>query len=184
LWEADGASQLVSYPNGEGDFNWISEDQNGNIYTAIQSITLPGQTYWGFIYDSASSGTYIGHYGTISQLVLPGGVTINYTYNLGNDVTCYPVATWGTTWQGQTTPMLNERDVNDNNGDIYHWHYTIFGPDTGGIDVAQNPNGNHTTYQYRSHGSSFCLGISSVQIPNLWCFTRWFWSSQAASVYK
>jgi len=122
-------------------YNWETwyYDTSGTS-EAIQSIVLPDQTYWGFVYDAANPADDMSFaYGTLSTLLLPEGGSISYSY--------FPTTTPCSVGQYPTL-TVSGRTVSDGNGNSYPWQYFIGNAYLG--NVARDPNGNDTVYQYKS----------------------------------
>jgi RHS repeat-associated protein len=109
--------------------------------TKLQSIVLPDGLSWQFQYNdpdgTMSQGSPV-NYGTLSQVKLPTGGTISYTYEyLGISGACL---TGGGRW-------LATRTVTDGSGS-HQWTYT-YGPNI----IVTDPLGNDTVHTFNQYGN-------------------------------
>ena len=81
--------------------------------TQFQSIVLPNGTAWTFNFDDT---------GAISQITLPTGGTISYTW--GYNSSCFPALP--THYWAQGSPAATARIVNDGTG-AHPWGYALSG---------------------------------------------------------
>ncbi len=111
----------------------------------IQSIVLPDNTYYGFIYDSGGMPLNPSHVGyeDLKELILPSGGSISYTYT--NKIVCMPAA--GDPWLN-VNRQISARTVNDGKGHISTWTYND--------GVVTDPNGNDTAYTISDLGNGGC----------------------------
>jgi len=145
--------------------NISSESYNSpfiDTQNAIQSVVLPNNTYWAFIYDSANpSGTGPAGYGDILQVITPTSGSISYTYR----------TVWGGFCEfsntGNGTRAVATRSVNAGDGQVFTWKYA-YGNPTGTSNNAYSvtitdPNNNNTVYNYLSlsAGSTSCTEVES-----------------------
>jgi RHS repeat-associated protein len=117
----------------------------------LQSIVLPNGQSWNFQYNDPGDGTtYNGepiNYGTLTQVTLPTGGTISYTYSMetGAVSACQMVGRW-----------VASRSVNANDGTGAHsWTYSYV-LNTGGAGnstTVTDPLGNYVVHTFSSIGS-------------------------------
>lgn len=126
------------------------DDTYSEIYAgfgAIQSIVLSDGSYWGFIYDGGDPNNEndIGHYGTLSRLIMPQGGTIDYDY-------APPAIADGSPF------LVTGRRVSDGLHAPYQWNYSIAddwnGTGNTAINYSRAPNGNDTIYDYSTRSPS------------------------------
>jgi RHS repeat-associated protein len=116
--------------------------------TMLQSITLPNGLSWIFAYDDTDGTTWKNNptnYGSLTQITLPTGGTIQYSY-----ATISGVGDFGSRW-------VVSRTVNDATGS-HTWNYSygtpyIYPNTTGAPTVVTDPLLNDTTHQLERWGS-------------------------------
>jgi RHS repeat-associated protein len=109
----------------------------------LQSIVLPNGQSWQFQYYD-SDGT--NNFATLSQITLPTGGTISYTYTYGGQYQDTLVQDYGR-W-------VATRTVNDGTG-AHTWTYTYSNPDTvGGTTTVTDPLGNAVVHTF-SFGNQY-----------------------------
>jgi hypothetical protein len=106
----------------------------------LQSIVLPNGTTWNFAYNDPGDGsTYNGapiNYGTLTQITLPTGGTISYTYTT---ITMATTCQIGGRW-------VASRTVNANDGTGSHtWTYAYT---VGTSTTVTDPLGNYTVHTF------------------------------------
>ncbi len=106
----------------------------------LQSIVLPNGTTWNFAYNDPGDGsTYNGspvNYGTMTQITLPTGGTISYTYTTFTTSTSCQI---GGRW-------VASRTVNANDGTGAHtWNYSYT---VGTSTTVTDPLGNYTVHTF------------------------------------
>jgi RHS repeat-associated protein len=74
-----GSSEGIPEPDGSYGYIYLSWADINHAYMQLQSIVLPDGTYWGFAYDTSGS-PQVASYGDLTQVILPTGGTINYSY--------------------------------------------------------------------------------------------------------
>jgi RHS repeat-associated protein len=141
------------YPTGEG---------SGPVsVTMLQSITLPNGTSWLFAYNDTDGTTWEGsptNYGSLTQITLPTGGTISYTY-----VTLWTPTDLGSRW-------VASRTVNANDGTGPHtWNYSYGsstqqgnGPPTVVTDPLLNDS-THTFQQFGPNGTPYDISSQYYQ---------------------
>ena len=70
------------YQDDDGDTicsTYSTSDMAGTV-NVLQSVVLPNNTYWGFVYDTASTANPVS-FGDLLRVILPSGGSLNYTYN-------------------------------------------------------------------------------------------------------
>ena len=120
--------------------------------TKLQSIVLPNGQAWNYQYNDPGDGsTYNGspiNYGTLTQVGLPVGGTISYSYVYeGGVVGCQNSGRW-----------VASRTVNANDGTGPHkwtYNYTLSGNGSASSTTVTDPLGNYTIH-------TFGLGTCSV----------------------
>ena len=166
----------VSYPPGVGSISasyavlWTVPAYGGtaqytfcyaNIPTTIhyfitpppllQSIVLPNGQSWQFQYYD-SDGT--NNFATLSQITLPSGGTISYTYTYGgqyHDDLLQDYGRWVAT-----------RTVNDGTGP-HTWTYTYNDPDlVGGTTIVTDPLGNDVVHTF-GYGNQYATYENTTQ---------------------
>ncbi len=65
--------------NGGGVYLFVTYQDMSGTSPVLQAVVLPNKTYWGFVYDTASSSNPES-YGDLLQVILPSGGSINYRY--------------------------------------------------------------------------------------------------------
>jgi YD repeat-containing protein len=118
-------------------------------FQAIQSITLPDGTYFGFVYDSTTYNTAAPDstptaYADLKRLIYPSGATVDYTWS-----DAYP----GCGGWGVIPRKAARRVVTDVDGNASTWSYTynvnIGAPGSGYTGtVITDPNGNDTVHGF------------------------------------
>jgi hypothetical protein len=79
--------------DAQGDEGYIQWFEAIGSTTAIQSVTLPDGTFWGFVYDSVdnpSANPSTIALGAITKVITPKGGAISYCYNTNNSYPLYP----------------------------------------------------------------------------------------------
>ena len=71
----------------------VCETYSESVGTEIvlQSLVLPNNTYWGFVWDTVSSNNPIS-YGDLKQIIYPTGGSVSYSY--ANIAACSPSSFW------------------------------------------------------------------------------------------
>lgn len=83
---------------------------------ALQSVILPNNTYWAFIYDSANpSGSGTLAYGDLLEVVTPTGGSVSYTF--APESTCPE-------YSSASTRSVVTRTTNDGQGHLFNWSYS------------------------------------------------------------
>jgi RHS repeat-associated protein len=136
----NGVSQkyLFCYANVPVNISTLAENTanavSGTI-TMLQSITLPNSTWWLFAYNDTDGTSYNGkptNYGSLTQITLPTGGTISYTYVTGGSPT------------DRASRWVASRTVNANDGTGAHtWTYSYGSPGT-----VTDPLGNVTVHTF------------------------------------
>lgn len=125
-------------------------DDISGVTTTVQlpqSIVLPNQQTWTFEYQSSAPGDPSGtNFGDISQITLPNGGTISYTYARNSAWTCYgPVL------------CIASRSVNAADGQGAHtWNYTwgsTLSSSNTYTNTVTDPLGNDTAHSFPPAGS-------------------------------
>lgn len=127
----------------------------GNInQTVLQSIVLPDGHSWSFQYNDPGDGSTYGgspvNYGTLTQITLPTGGTISYSYTTISGM-------GGTTCQNGGRFVVS-RTVNANDGAGNHtWTYSYATTNTGNnsspwsvATTVTDPLGNQTVHTFNS----------------------------------
>jgi RHS repeat-associated protein len=106
----------------------------------IVTLILPNNTKWTFSYD---------HYGDVTQLGLPTGGTISYTWTTTGVSNCGANI-------AQVSRAVASRAFNDGAGHIYTWNYT-WGPWSNGSasNVVTDPLGNDTVHTFNYQCSPY-----------------------------
>jgi RHS repeat-associated protein len=117
----------------------------GSPRMSLQTIVLPNGQSWGFQYNDPGDGsTYNGspvNYGTLTQVALPTGGSISYTYTYvsGSGGNCENGGRW-----------VSGRTVNANDGSGPHtWTYSY----GSGTATVSDPVGNYTVHTFGFGGS-------------------------------
>lgn len=130
-----------TYSGGQAQYTFcyvaIAGTILGSNWNALQSIVLPNGQNWQFEYDD-TDGTM--QYGTLTNVTLPTGGTISYTYTTaGGSITCQNGGRW-----------VSTRTENANDGTGAHkWAYTY----NTGNTVVTDPLGNDTVHTFTNLGS-------------------------------
>jgi RHS repeat-associated protein len=115
--------------------------------TLIQSIVLPNGTTWIFAYNDRNSGDpQTVNYGIPTEITLPSGGTISYTYK-----TIEPSS--GTqSWSRWVT----SRTVNANDGTGPHtWNYSYVAGGSAPTTTVTDPLGNNTVHTFTLIGANY-----------------------------
>jgi YD repeat-containing protein len=111
--------------------------------TMLQSITLPNGASWVFGY-SDTDGSYNNeatNYGNLTQITLPTGGTIQYTY------------TWGGSPTDLQSRWVSSRTVNANDGTGSHeWTYSYGYNGSTPQTIVTDPMGNDTVHLFGGNG--------------------------------
>ncbi len=129
-------STAVNIPTGYVDGYYVYGGNGPGSETKLQSIVLPNGQSWQFEYNDPDGTNYDNaavNYATLSQVTLPTGGTISYTYQYG--VGC-GVGNSGGRW-------ISTRTVTDNTGS-HTWTYTY---NTGSTTVT-DPLGNAVVHTF------------------------------------
>ena len=119
-------------PNGEGAS--FSESM-------VQTIVLPNNTTWNFQYSDRNSGDpSTVNYGMLTQITMPTGGTISYTYE-----TLEGAANSWTRW-------VTSRTVNANDGTGAHRYSYIY---NGTTTTVKDPLGNETVHTFTEFDGTF-----------------------------
>jgi len=117
--------------------------------TKLQSIVLPNGETWNFAYSDPGDGSTYGgapvNYGTLTQVQLPTGGTISYTYMTGTGFVpgIQNIGRW-----------VTSRTLNANDGTGAHeWTYSYASPQLGCTTVT-DPMGNYVVHTFSVLGSS------------------------------
>ncbi len=126
----------------------------------LQTTLLPNGQSWNFAYNDPGDGsTYNGNtinYGTLTQVTLPTGGTISYTYETAGGLgSCQNEGRW-----------VTSRTVNANDGAGPHtWTYAYtFG--TGSVvtsTTVTDPLGNYTVHTFTGYGAGCSLYETEAQ---------------------
>lgn len=115
--------------------------------TMVQSIVLPNGTAWTFQYNDSDPGGPSGeNYGSLTEITLPTGGTISYTYF--TSANCGP----------SLTRWIKTRTVNANDGTGAHT-WTYFGG-TSTSNIVTDPAGNDTVHTITDLG--FCTPYETL----------------------
>lgn len=158
FWGNNGQDIITNYqpsncsnPNAPENCSGIQDYEEwdrieGDI---LQSVVLPNNTYWGFIYDAAdpNNSSSIG-YGTLTQILFPTGGSVSYQYSIANNACALSPAASPI---GEIVPWnaltLTRRTESDMFGHSYIWNYTGF-VYPGNQGTVTDPNNNETVYTF------------------------------------
>jgi RHS repeat-associated protein len=122
---------------------------NINEYTGstsmLQSVVLPNGRAWTFQYADSDAGDPSGtNFGDLTQITLPTGGTISYSYH-----TVYEQTQCGTVWT-PASRVVTQRVVNANDGTGGHtWTFAISSLSANPItDTVTDPLGNSTVHTF------------------------------------
>jgi RHS repeat-associated protein len=125
--------------------------------TKLQSIVLPNGQTWDFQYNDPGDGSTYGgspvSYGTLTQVGLPSGGTISYTYAPGgspSSLTCQNAGRWVAT-----------RTVNANDGTGPHtWSYSYTSSTS---TTVTDPLGNYSVHTFANFGTNESCAVYETQ---------------------
>jgi RHS repeat-associated protein len=143
------ATVAINIPPNVG---WTPSSPNSQNLTKLQSIVLPNTQIWSFTYNDPGDGsTYNGspiNYGTLTQIALPTGGTLSYSYaTLLNLAGCDNSGRW-----------VTQRTLNANDGTGSHtwsYSYTFGSPST---TTVTDPLGNYAVHTF---GLVACAGYET-----------------------
>jgi len=124
----------VNTPSGEVGGLYVQGGGPGSA-PKLQSIVLPNGQSWQFEYVDSDGTNYMGvptNFGTLSQITLPTGGTISYTYQYGGSSVC-----------GTAGRLVASRTVTDESG-AHTWTYTY----NSGNTVVTDPVGNDVVHTF------------------------------------
>jgi RHS repeat-associated protein len=161
LWSVpgpDGATEQYTFCYANVPIN-IAPYQVGNpaitgTISRLQSIVLPNSQSWDFQYIDEDGTTYDGspvNYDTLSQITLPTGGTISYTYT----------TTGGTTGCQNEGRWVASRTVNANDGTGSHtWTYSYA---VGTSTTVTDPLGNYVVHTFSNFGDNYSCSYYETQ---------------------
>ena len=124
------ATLSVVYPAANCGTNCVPFN---NQYSVVQSIVLPNDTAWTFIYANDGPGDLL-------QIVFPTGGSISYTWTSRN-----PCSTFGADLNNQYRSVVSRSvDANDGTGK-QTWTYGSY---TSGQQVVTDPLGNQSVHSF------------------------------------
>jgi RHS repeat-associated protein len=131
----------------------INFNGGSSTETVLQSVVLPNGTAWTFQYtnDRGSGDPQTVNWGELTQITLPTGGTINYTYEQLTGGGCSSLP----------TRWISSRTINANDGTGAHtWTYTY--QPTSGSTVVTDPMGNDTAHSF----TTFDCGVYETQVKS------------------
>jgi RHS repeat-associated protein len=148
------------YPQDLPSVNGSTCTSLGSV-TRLQSIVLPNGQSWQFQYNDPDPNiTCTGqsiNFATLSQITLPTGGTISYTYNYAGSPTYSATLAHASVCQNYGR-WVASRTVNANDGTGFHtWLYAY----TGNSTVVTDPLGNDVVHTFGYPGGGQCQEYES-----------------------
>jgi RHS repeat-associated protein len=120
---------------------------------AIQSVVLPNNTYWGFVYDSTTPtvGGPVA-FGDLLQVITPAGGSITYAYSGQNMCPAY---------DSSNTRAISTRTTDTGQGQSFSWQYayaTALSPNQfpSLTTTVTDPQQNQTVHVYQALKEATC----------------------------
>ena len=171
LWQppGSGAGYIFCYASVSIHTHLLPVDDASNLEyvqteSMLQSIVLPNNTFWGFVYDSSNGST--AALGQLMTLIYPTGGQISYTYGV-SDGFCNQFRSFRLTgWVTAFPITVMTRIMQDAQGNaLGTWSYSYPSTNDGVNGTILSPEGDLTVTKFTGDNSyvSGCSAINAGQ---------------------
>ena len=143
---------FYTHPLPEADFESVG------LVSVVQSVILPGGTFWGFIYDSCDpNNTAANCYGDITKIIYPTGGSVSYQYENSGVLTPPPSGYPPFAFQGGQSRIVTQRIEDAADGSpqaVWLYNYAFYGAlhtQPNNMVTVTDPTSNDTVHTFTAN---------------------------------